>query len=607
MRPSRAALAVGLAPPVDVLQAAGWTGAPVGVNLEDMANTGHDRAVGSGGAWAWRNLCCLGAFWLGAVAAVWSAERTPVGQVFQWATTGVSAAWPDGSAHRATLYLWIPEQTERLRGLVIMGTNVPEHMLVGHPAIRRACAEADLGLVWAVPTFWRFGQIAKEPGADARQVLFLEQLLAQLADVSGYAEVATVPWLPVGESGHLLMVAGLIEQRPERILAGVCVKNPHPIRTTTVPVLYTLGTGQEWGQMKRDLDELFFDVGGYSRWGAEREASAWPLSVVIEPGTGHFTVTDAMADTSGAYLVAATEARLPASSSAGEAAPLRAVDLASGFVAHLPLPGQTDLDIVPYATATPAERARPWFFTAALAKGTQALATAPWQAEPQFVVFSGGNPGVTVEPFALNSVTRRRVQTDGISELRAELAAAVPEGFVGAGRPLARAPGAPVVEWLCGPYAPTGDGRFEVSLDRTWKTGAAAYVIARHEGDATTRRTTQPAHLTLLENRAGAPQAITFPPLGEVAAGTATVPLRATASSGLPVRYYVVSGPAVVEADAQGQWQLRLTPVPPRARWPIAITVAAWQWGRATAPENQTAAVQQQTLSLVRAPAADVR
>ena len=41
----------------------------------------------------------------------------------------------------ATAYLWIPEKTQRVRGLLIMCANVPEHKLVGHPAIREVCEE----------------------------------------------------------------------------------------------------------------------------------------------------------------------------------------------------------------------------------------------------------------------------------------------------------------------------------------------------------------------------------------------------------------------------------------------------------------------------------
>lgn len=528
--------------------------------------------------------------------------RSPENQVFQWAHTATSAPWPDGSTRTATLYLWVPETCTRVRGLVILATNVPEHLLAGHAAIRRACRENDLALVWAVPTFWRFGKVAPVPGgtpvavkslpgSDARQVAFLEQLLQGLADRSGYAEIARAPWLPVGESGHLLMVCALVDERPERCLAAICVKNPHPPRNRTVPMLWTLGTGQEWGQAKVDLRTHWLDTGDYAGWMTDRARDDWPLSLVVEPGTGHFYCSDAMADYFGGYIAAAARARLPET----EGAPLRPVQLDAGVLAPLPLPGVAATPVRAHPAVPPAERAHPWFFDAGLAREAQRLTAADWQAAPQCVGFVAGR-GVTLDPFSLNSVSRATIEGDGDFELRGVLLDRIPAGFVGAGEPLARAGGEPVVEWICGPVAPRPEGGFRIALDRTWKTGAACYLIARHEGDARTRRSVQPLHVTLVENQAGAENLITFAPPADQPAGTRSIPLQARASSGLPVEFFVVSGPAIVRDG-----QLEFTPLPPRARWPVEIVVAAWQWGRATAPRVRTAPLVHRTLRLLPA------
>ncbi len=533
---------------------------------------------------------------------VLAAPRSPTNQVFQWAHTATSAPWPDGSTRTATAYLWIPETCARVRGVVILATNVPEHMLVGHEAIRRACRENDLALVWGVPTFWRFGKAAPAPGAapvdvktlprsDARQVEFLEQLLAGLAAHSGYTEIARAPWLPIGESGHLLMVVGLVNERPERCIAAICVKNPQPRRDTSVPMLWTLGTGQEWGQAKVDIRDHWKNTGNYSQWVADRAKTDAPLSLIIEPGTGHFFCTDEMAEHFGRYIAAAARARLPER----DGDPLRPVPLAGGVLANLPIPGVADdeLDLVPAGSAPATGRDRAWFFNEELARDAQRLSRAAWDAAPQFVGFTAG-PGVTLDAFGLNSVTKATIVTDGEFAIGAELLDRIPPGFIGAGEPLARGPGAPIVEWICGPVAPAGNGQFRVALDRTWKTGAACYLIARHEGDAAHRRTVQPLHVTLVENKEGAANQITFAPIGDQPVGTAGVTLRATANSGLPVEFFVVAGPAVVQGD-----RLEFTPLPPRARAPVEVTVAAWQWGRASAPKVRTAEIVRQTFRLL--------
>jgi hypothetical protein len=533
------------------------------------------------------------------ITALAGAPAGPENQVFQWSVSGESAPWPDGSKARGTLYLWVPEHCARLRGLVIMGTNVPEHGLVNHPAIRQVCAENDLGIAWSVPTFWRFGKVAPQPGAppvdvkalpgsDRLQVEFLERLLADLAVKTGYAECATVPWLPVGESGHLLMVMGLVNERPARCLAGICVKNPQPPKDRTVPMLWTLGTGQEWGQTKSDPRDLWTKVDSYAGWVQQRAGTDWPLSILIEPGTGHFYCSDAMTGYFARYTDVVAKARLSRDGSPA----LAPVPLAQGVLADLPLPGRTDLTPIPWPEANAAARARPWFFNADLARAAQQFAAVNWSAAPQLVGFVPG-ANTTVAPFSFNSVTEVTVTTDGEFSVGATLLPEIPAGFVAAGTPLSRAAGEPVVEWLCGPFAPLGGGRFRLALDRTWKTGAASYLIARHEGDAQTRRTVQPARVTLKENLAGAPQAITFAPLPDVPAGTTAVPLRAHSDAGLPVQFFVRAGPAVVVGD-----QLVFTAIPPSARYPVAVTVVAWQWGRPAAPAVRTAPLVEQTFFL---------
>jgi hypothetical protein len=108
----------------------------------------------------------------------------------------------------------------------------------------------------------------------------------------------------------------------------------------------------------------------------------------------------------------------------------------------------------------------------------------------------------------------------------------------------------------------------------------------------------QPAHVTLVENRDGPPQSIAFEALPDVPVGTAELPLRASASSGLPVSFYVESGPAVVRDG-----RLVFVPLPPRARLPLEVTVVAWQWGRATEPRAPAAPLVRRSFRLLPASA----
>ena len=533
--------------------------------------------------------------------------RSPANQVFQWAFTGACSEWPDGSHSTATGYLWIPEECGRLRGLLILGTNVPEHMLVGHPAIRSACAEKSLGIVWFVPTFWNFRKFpeqteaAERAGPEAKAALqrdlrgiharFLQTMLDGLAQVSGYDEVAAVPWLPMGESGHLLMVTGLIDARPDHCIAGICIKNPQGTQDRTVPMLWTFGTAQEWGQSQSDIRAAWQNVTGlYEGWSRGRDGTNWPLSLAIEPGTGHFQCTDAMTELFAAYIRAAADARLARDGGNG----LEPVDLDAGVVVELPVPGHEAAAITRYRQATAEEKQRPWFFDETTARMAQRLGVEDWTAATRLPGFEAVS-GCTVKPFSLDSVTDIDVESDGEFAVRGIVLDRIPADFVDAGMPLEAGRARPAIEWICGPIVPLGEGRFQLALDRTYPS-TTSYIVAVLSRDKGLRPSLQPARVKPRENRAGVTQTISFEVLPDVPEGTRDLPLAATSTAGLPVRFYVESGPAVVEGD-----RLVLTRIPPRAAFPVRLTVAAWQWGRRSEPPVQTAPIVRRSFAIVRA------
>jgi hypothetical protein len=365
------------------------------------------------------------------------------------------------------------------------------------------------------------------------------------------------------------------------------VKNPHPPENKTVPMLWTLGTGQEWDQTKHDPRERWKPTTfNYQAWVKDREKSNWPLSILVEPGSGHFYCTDAMTDYFARYIGAACHARL---SDDGSPA-LKPVSLERGVLADLPLPGFESAPVTPYAAAAPAERARPWFFDEGAARGAQAFAATDWTAQSAMPLITAVS-NCTVDPFSFNSVTSLAVTTDSEFAVKPILLEKIPAAFVGAGAPLAMPPVQPVVEWICGPYVPLGGGRFRVALDRTWKTGAASYMAVRQDAAPGVRFGIQPVAVRLVENNEGAAQTISFDPIPDVKMGTKSVDLSARSDSGLSVEFFVVSGPAVI----QDGW-LVFTPIPPLARFPVEITVAAWQWGRASEPKVKTAEIVRQTI-----------
>jgi hypothetical protein len=121
------------------------------------------------------------------------------------------------------------------------------------------------------------------------------------------------------------------------------------------------------------------------------------------------------------------------------------------------------------------------------------------------------------------------------------------------------------------------------------------WVLAYQPGDIEFRSADRPAHILIdIRNRKGEPQTLKFAKIPNLKEGTATS-LSAAASSGLPVQFYVESGPAVVEGNT-----LRLLPIPPRSHFPVRVIVSAYQWGRVGDKAVQSVGPETQEFFIVR-------
>lgn len=526
--------------------------------------------------------------------------RSPVNQVFQFMYSGTCTTWADSSKTNATLYLWIPENCKKLRGLIILCTNVPEQMLVGHAAIRKACKSNDLGIIWSTPSFMNFRKSVRD-GKSLNMALeykttvnFLQQMLNGLAETSGYNEVAKVPWLPMGESGHLLMVDALMENSSERCIAGIFIKNNHlPPKNREVPTLVAYGTAQEWGQDLVDIRLRWNDVGAaYDEILNQRKQNPqWPLSYIIDGSSGHFDCSEKLANYFAHYIDLVAKARLSHDGSTT----LKHVKLDRGFLADMPVPGHENHPVTAYSDTKPEAVALPWFFDKSSAMEAQSFASINWKAYTQIPAFL--NDSGKVAPFIFNGISKlvpSDMGEDGITfTVKPVLLDKIPDNFkVGAGDRLAKASCTPVLEWVCGQYKPIGNNRFRILLDRSWPN-TANYIGVRQQGNDSIRCIFQPCGLTLPKNNSGKQQKISFDKIPDVVVGTKSIQLKATSDSGLPVEFYVVAGPAIIENG-----QVIFTKIPPKSKFPVEVTVAAWQWGRATEPKIKMADIVKNTFHI---------
>jgi hypothetical protein len=514
---------------------------------------------------------------------------------------------PNSTKEKSRAFLWIPPDCRVVRGVVFGHHNMEEEALLEHPVFRQALTELGLAAVWVAPTFDR--NFRHDLGAGER----FDALLAALADTSGYSELAAAPLVPVGHSAAASMPWYIAGWKPERVIAGISFSGQWPyvpdpkeapqaagLDIDSVPGLVTLGE-YEWAD-SRMRDGLK----------TRAEHPAMPLSGLGVPADGHFAMLDEKVAFIALYLRKAVAARLPKNAPASGPVVLNPIDTArTGWLVD-----RYRLGKAPLAPAAPVGEYKGdpaqafWWCDEEIAKTAETLQAAH-RGQPALLGYvqdgeiipqtQGTHQQVNI-PF--------KPETDGLTfKLSGAFLDTVPQGrpekWAGkkAGEhidPPAADRATIAIERITGPIRRLSRDTWELAFNRASflddRRGNEAWLAAVWPGDTAHKRAIQQARLDIpRELTQGAPQTITFELPASVKHGRGHIRLSARSDSGLPVRYFVREGPAEIDGDT-----LRLLPVPPRAKFPVAVTVVAWQFGRASDPKIQTAKPVERTLLLER-------
>ena len=110
--------------------------------------------------------------------------------------------------------------------------------------------------------------------------------------------------------------------------------------------------------------------------------------------------------------------------------------------------------------------------------------------------------------------------------------------------------------------------------------------MAWQPGNDEYRRADRPGHpWVYVLNKNGRPQMVDFPRIENQKFGTKSLTLKASASSGRPVQFFVVSGPVELKDDDTLEFQ----PIPARSKFPVRVIIGAYQWGQTVEPKLQSA------------------
>ncbi len=512
---------------------------------------------------------------------------------------------PDGEARA---YLWIPANCQRVRGVVVANHNMVEQGILEHPAMRASLAKLGFAEVWVVPYLDATFDFNKGAGEH------FERVIADLATRSGYDELRFAPVVPLGHSACATFTWNFAAWNPARTLALISYHGDAPRTTLT-------GNGKpriDWGDRNIDGIPSLMVMGEYEWW-ENRLAPAFefqaahprsPVAFLADTGRGHFDYADRTVAFLARFIEKAAAARLPLKAPLDQPVPLRPVDPREGWRIDRWHPDAPRFSpAAPYADYTGDPQTAFWCFDKEMARVTEAIYADQRGKQPQLLsVTDGGQP---IEKGNGEPVTPRFLpEADGLTfHLTTAFLNSVPKesskatlwtGLYANARLTHATKGGPItLSRIVGPFVQTTPDTFRLRFGRAEYTenhrNHDLWLVAAHPGDAHHKSIVQQVMVHVAPTRDGADQHLTFPAIPDQPAGTATsLRLTATSDAGLPVSYYVREGPAEIDGDT-----LRFTPVPPRSKYPIEITVCAWQFGRPVDPKVNTAARVERTFKLL--------
>jgi pimeloyl-ACP methyl ester carboxylesterase len=529
--------------------------------------------------------------------------------------------------------LWIPPACKHLRGLLIGHQVILEDRVFQDPIIRDACAHQDLGIVILfhdpvgllgdyhhdTPRNKAVDQIRqlaeqndidveiKPPSTQPERRLkayvpsdaALQSILQQLADQSGYAEVATAPFITLGHSGGAIFAWNMAYCFPDRIVGVIglhsAVLMPPAFDTKATPTGFPAccisGEYESWTGPTVPLDNHWrwlrggiLDMRGHFNTQAHE---------IVQPGSTHFNWDEPLARHVAMFIEKAAALRIPPASSDDAPATqptLRTLPLESGWLTDVEvLSGPSRYRPAPYNQFGNDPALAFWHMDKDLAESTENFPSHYGGKTEQRVTFVQDGkpiPASWIEPVQFQPLD------DGITiKVAASFLDRTPANTANSGIPLTHAD-EPIKFRLIGGWGGGGEQvgpdtfriRFDHFGDSRWCSNIQ--IMAYAEGTNQYKYAEQPCQIQFPDkNKEGAAQTIDFKKIDDVKAGVASIPLTATATSGLPVCYFVRQGPAVVEGNT-----LKIDAIPPRTKFPVKVDIVAYQWGRSIEPKVQSAA-----------------
>lgn len=502
-----------------------------------------------------------------------------------------------GKKGQTRAFLWIPPDCKQVRGVILAQHNMEEISILEDPNFRKVMGEIGFAEVWISPSYNHFFNFKEGAGE------VFNAFMDSLATISGYSELRCAPIVGIGHSAAASWPYYFAAWNPSRTLACISVSGQWPyIRNRFAPDIWNADQNVDFIPCLETMGEYeaadtWSDEGLKER----KEHPLMPLSMLAAPAEGHFASSERKNAFIAFYIKKAVEYRLPKKQYPGKQVVLKPIDpTKSGWLADKWRKGQA-----PSAPAAPVGKYSGnvaeafWYFDEETVREVEKYGALYRALEPQLVGFMQQGKMVPQKSTHLQVDPRFMPMEDGVTfNLEAAFYDTVPGGSprlpnwseLPAGSPIGHSQSnEPVlIERICGPFRKLSPNTFMLQLCRGTEVTNNNYVFtfaAKHPGDSEYKAAVQQGQMTIPAILTeGADQKITFPAYSNQKAGAKELKLNATSDASVPVYFYVLEGPAEVEGNV-----LRFTKIPPKAKFPVKVTVVAWQYGRSSEPKLKSA------------------
>ena len=519
------------------------------------------------------------------------------GAVYQWSVP------LEGKDKESRAFLWIPSSCKQVRGIIFANQVILEDLFCANEQIREACTKENLAIILIYRgSFTQFSYkdlientVLNDP---------IQKVLDDLASLSGYTEISKAPLFTIGHSGGGNGAWNIANYKPYRvfgILTLHAAADPNPpyydskTRIGSIPVMAVSGEYESWGNKNIPLDQHWRWLRGdlLDRRGKYLNSL---VCEIVQPGAGHFNFDGHLAKLSAMFIQKAAHYRIPAHTQIGDSVALKYLDEKDGWYTDIRILSDDRFKPIAAKDFKGDNSLAFWHFDEGMAKEVDAFPSLYGGKKEQRVCFVQNNK---IVPAGWINELAFQPAADGISfGIKGDFLKETPESAANAGIPLGHSTADQIRFRLIGGWSGGGmqfapdSFRIQYRQFGTTRYASNIQIMAYHEGDSTYKFAEQAGQVKFPDkNKEGQTQTISFPEIGEIRQGTKSITLKAVSSAGLPVYYYIKEGPATIRDN-----HLLLDAIPPRSRFPIRLTVIAWQYGRSIAPMIQTATPVEQVI-----------